>query len=202
MLRLVRFVLLLAIATFVNTLIATESGLADDKELILWPVKWTVTNPDSVCADTLKGDTFPTMLLNGASIWVNARNGYVAKNTKLAICDFLGENIDLTKLSFVEGRGYYPGGTTKPGVLLDEENIENAQGDPIGVRFLVKFQPQPCSESIKIQANADITIQKVIIKTTCFVPALTNWGLIILLALLILSGIIVIRQRRRGVVRA
>jgi hypothetical protein len=34
------------------------------------------------------------------------------------------------------------------------------------------------------------------------VPTLTNWGLLVLLALLILSGIIVIRQRRRGVVRA
>ncbi|HWR83310.1 MAG TPA: hypothetical protein VN285_08405 [Candidatus Deferrimicrobium sp.] len=33
-------------------------------------------------------------------------------------------------------------------------------------------------------------------------PALTNWGLIILLALLILSAIIVIRNRRKGVARA
>ncbi len=34
------------------------------------------------------------------------------------------------------------------------------------------------------------------------IPALTNWGMLILLVLLILSGIIVIRHRRRGVVRA
>ncbi|HWR83311.1 MAG TPA: hypothetical protein VN285_08410 [Candidatus Deferrimicrobium sp.] len=33
-------------------------------------------------------------------------------------------------------------------------------------------------------------------------PALTNWGLIILLALLILSAVIVIRNRRKGVARA
>jgi len=33
-------------------------------------------------------------------------------------------------------------------------------------------------------------------------PSLTNWGLAILLALLVLSGIIVIRQRRKGVARA
>jgi hypothetical protein len=36
----------------------------------------------------------------------------------------------------------------------------------------------------------------------CKLPALTNWGLLILLVLLILSGIYVIYQRRRGVVRA
>jgi hypothetical protein len=34
------------------------------------------------------------------------------------------------------------------------------------------------------------------------VPSLTNWGLIVLLALLILSGIYVIYQRRKGVARA
>jgi hypothetical protein len=34
------------------------------------------------------------------------------------------------------------------------------------------------------------------------VPTLTNWGLIVLLALLILSGIYVIYQRRKGVARA
>jgi len=33
------------------------------------------------------------------------------------------------------------------------------------------------------------------------VPALTNWGLLVLLVLLVLSGIIVIRHRRRGVAR-
>lgn len=34
------------------------------------------------------------------------------------------------------------------------------------------------------------------------VPALTNWGLLVLLVLLVISGIIVIRHRRRGTVRA
>jgi len=34
------------------------------------------------------------------------------------------------------------------------------------------------------------------------VPALTNWGLLVLLVLLVISGIIVIRHRRRGVARA
>jgi len=34
------------------------------------------------------------------------------------------------------------------------------------------------------------------------IPSLTNWGMLILLVLLLLSGIIVIRHRRRGVVRA
>ena len=34
------------------------------------------------------------------------------------------------------------------------------------------------------------------------IPSLTNWGLLVLLVLLVISGIIVIRHRRRGVVRA
>jgi len=34
------------------------------------------------------------------------------------------------------------------------------------------------------------------------VPSLTSWGLLVLLVLLVISGIIVIRQRRRGAVRA
>ena len=34
------------------------------------------------------------------------------------------------------------------------------------------------------------------------IPALTNYGLLVLLVLLVISGIIVIRHRRRGTVRA
>ena len=34
------------------------------------------------------------------------------------------------------------------------------------------------------------------------IPTLTNWGLLVLLVLLVISGIIVIRHRRRGVARA
>lgn len=34
------------------------------------------------------------------------------------------------------------------------------------------------------------------------IPSLTNWGLLVLLVLLVISGIIVIRHRRRGAVRA
>ena len=87
------------------------------------------------------------------------------------------------------------------------ESIDNRKG----VEFHVVFVPQPEYEVIRIKniSNSDRTIHSGLIIVGCLptadttdLPSLTNWGLLVLVLLLILSGAYVIYQRRKGAVRA
>lgn len=79
------------------------------------------------------------------------------------------------------------------------------------VEFKARFIPQPEWEVLAIRnsSGAPCSLHSGSIYSNCVpradwqpIPALTNWGLLILLVLLVISGIIVIRHRRRGVARA
>jgi hypothetical protein len=67
-------------------------------------------------------------------------------------------------------------------------------------------QPQPRSTVDQFGSHGLAVVQSEFLMVPCIkispVPSLTNWGLIILVALLLLTGFIVIRHRRRGEVRA
>ncbi|HWR83533.1 MAG TPA: hypothetical protein VN285_09535 [Candidatus Deferrimicrobium sp.] len=73
--------------------------------------------------------------------------------------------------------------------------------------FVIVFDPQPDYEIFRIKATGPATIAGAKAVTKCYyepdrVPSLTSYGLIVLLGLLILSGVYVIYNRRKGVSRA
>jgi hypothetical protein len=186
-------------------LIGPVASAQDKSDAVLdtFPTYYTSSAADLTIKPGTGGgwqNIFPKAIIAGDSLWFGTQNAYRPNNRKLYWLELKDTTVAANPIA-VQARGY-KNATTQ--VYF----VSNITSDTVsgGVKFHVFFKPQPEWEVILVKNNtlAPMQITSAVGTSDCvkFLPALTNWGLIILLALLILSGIIVIRQRRRGVVRA
>jgi len=193
-----RLILVAALAAVLIAPLAGAQGGPGEKIVTVGPAYWDSDAPGS-CVDINSLNTFPKEVGAGVSIWVYAPNVYWPPNIKYAAFELYGNTLH-NNLTFDSAIGYDGLGDTVSTEFRGKQELQ----DPSGVRFMVEFNPQPDCEMIKITntGGVPVTIDSAIVKAHCRVPSLTNWGLLVLLVLLVLSGIYVIYQRRKGVVRA
>jgi len=205
MFKVFRIVLITAFAVglVASMLSAQDKGLG---EKAIEPVHYFVGVNPPVMDPPGNGWTagFPASIANSATVWFAAENTYVPENYKEFWLRLYGpQAFKLTADSAI--------GSSDSTVIVLVPHIseigKSTTPDSAGVEFHVLFQPQPEWELIRVRNNSGgtIALTGAQAERKCSridrLPSLTNWGLLVLLALLILSGVIVIRQRRRGVAR-
>lgn len=169
-----------------------------------WAGYWTKTPADSTIKPGDGGNwesTFNTVTVaQNEFIFLGARNGQVLSHQKSCTLHVEGQNLD--KLQILNKAGY-----KKDGYLALVDSVSSSGSNTHRV-FIMVINPQPHFEWFKLKDTSatQATVDTAYFGTYCYlkkkpIPTLTNYGLLVLLVLLVISGIIVIRQRRKGAVR-
>jgi hypothetical protein len=200
MLKVFRFLLISTLAmAFLSGLAWAQKGAG---ERTVWDTYYSLTDP----GNTPLGDPpwvgpspagLPVVLGDSDMIWIGTENLQVDEWKKEWWIELEGDNVFIN-LESVDVVAYDSSGSSAG---YQYSPIAKTQLLPdIEARFNVKIWPQPHWEVMQLHATGDVTIDDIKGYSECgpgfMVPALTEWGMIVLLVLLVISGIIVIRQRR------
>ncbi|MFQ6008587.1 MAG: hypothetical protein ACE5K8_06495 [Candidatus Zixiibacteriota bacterium] len=200
--KMFRYVLLVTLATLLVAPLATGQTKKTG-ERVKWPTYYSFTDPGN---DTLPWDSIlqeesdSVVVAPNSTIWIGVENFQVDDQKKKFYLILKGDNVN--NLDTVNIVAYDSLGSSALYNYYDYAKTGTADS----IRTYVLIVPQPHWEviALKNKGAQAVTITGGFGNTYCTVnvPSLTEYGLLVLLVLLILSGIYVIYQRRKGVARA
>jgi hypothetical protein len=203
-----RFIKILSILA-VFTVALSSISFADSQEIINWARYKATADPgvDSVTkattwtlqpvSDYSNGLlTTPITINAGTSIWVGVKNS-AAQKVKYLRMRLTGTNINAVTIGATTNDVY--------GVVYGAPNVKTAGSNlPPFYQEATAFQadyvfnPQPDHEVFKITATGStVTITNFFVDTHCTVPSLTQYGLAILVLMLIATAVVIYRRHRR-----
>ena len=214
MTRLLKLLLVLPAFVVLLSSISWADTKGVDSTYIPWDRYIAYSNPGT---DTLGPPTWQTMwvsdsstgvlpqpinIVGGNTIWLGIYNGYRPKNVKILTVKLEGTgltNLDLAGQDTLSIYGVIRTPRTRiPG--LCHETIPHSATQYI-MRF--EFDPQPDWEVFKFTAKGAVTITRIYVVFDCNprgVPALTEYGLAVLVLLIIAATAFVVYRRRHRVI--
>ncbi|UCD95562.1 MAG: hypothetical protein JSU69_05795 [Candidatus Zixiibacteriota bacterium] len=132
----------------------------------------------------------------GTQIWIGVENREVPEAKKRLTLTLTGWDLD--ELTYVGVTGYDAQGNS--GTIAATQSGGGAITHERAVyQFL--FVPQPEWEVIEFSATEDgtVSIDDIVVVSSCNVPSLTHWGLLVLVLLVLASAVYVIYRRRKTV---
>ncbi len=197
------FKLLLILSVF--AVVLSSMAFADTKEVETWLRYKADSDPGTTPLGTSPWG--PALSVNnssgllqtplncgaGASIWLGVDNSPVQTATKYMTLYIKGTHLDSANFKLMDKYGVVGAGKT-PGAVL---KIVEWHAD--AVHILLYFNPQPDWDVVKftVVGGQAATITHFYVDTHCQVPTLTQYGLGILVLLLIATAIVVYRRRHR-----
>jgi hypothetical protein len=199
-----RFLKILLILSALAVVISATT-YADTKEIETWARYKADSDPGTTPLGTspwgaaLSVNTSTGLLttpLNcgaGASIWLGVDNTPMETRTKYMTIYLKGSHLDSTNFKLTDKYGVVSGKTS--GLVL---KIVEWHADAVNIQL--EFNPQPDWEVVKfsvVGGGQAATITHFYVDTHCQVPTLTQYGLGILVLLLIATAFVVYRRRHR-----
>nr|MBN2277501.1 hypothetical protein [candidate division Zixibacteria bacterium] len=167
-------------------------SLADSKDE--FTMYYSPTNPgDTELTDPLWTEYTGQLITVDAddSIWIGVDNIHIVNQIKRLELTLTGTNLaDLTQEKVM---GYLTGGDTTRAWLVTSVAI-----GANSIKYVFGFDPQPDWEVIKFvnEGTGEVQISEMVMYSTCRqVPTLTQWGIAVLVVMLILATYIVYRRK-------
>ncbi|MCX6829368.1 MAG: hypothetical protein NT002_08840 [candidate division Zixibacteria bacterium] len=193
------FKLLLVLSAFAVVLVSTAMADTKDIDKIDWN-RYITINPNDPDVTALTNATIwkslgtsdvtiSETIATGTSKWLGIANEYYPNRTKEIRVLLTGTNLDQLQLTDQYG---VIGDSKSSGVL-----VSTIQHTATTFEMKLRFNPQPSWEVLKLTSTGSVTITKFYLDSQCPVPTLTQYGLGVLVLLLIATAFVVYRRRHR-----
>ena len=195
------FKLLLVLSAFAVVLTSTAWADTKDIDKIDWNRYITVGTTDPGVTTLTNAGTWKSLgtsdatispeetINTGTSKWLGIENAYDPNLFKYLTIRLTGTN--LLQLQLTDQYGVISGSKSLGELLTTTTHTATL----IEMRF--KFSPQPAWEVLKFTSTGNVTITNLYLDSRCPVPTLTQYGLAVLVLLLIATAFVVYRRRHR-----